>query len=372
MIHLNYLFPFNTTLLRAYLLLSLIIASFSPNFFSPLHASTAGTPEQDPYITWARKAYANGRVPFESDLLEGHVWKCTMAFSIKDVFYTEKVPAFKFRVDGSLVLNDLTFDEQDESFLRRYAFHYPRFRKKNVNLSRVIKLGWRVSSGSGWANPELYTEFTMNDAIRIGVGGRLIVQRSISDSDKKRLSKTYGSYLRSLGLPPKEYKMPEAIPEFGNNTVPLKQKYNYAFQYFVCDKPNGNLPAKEGEEEPPLSQKPARPSPEARTNGQECIDSSGKSLMCIEKQTPELYTVVEWLTGSTPTATKWSGVSWFVQADHLEQGRSDQTVQFTEDSVKLLNEIFSSTDSEGYPINVILGKKYLVKSVMQNCRCRNK
>jgi hypothetical protein len=321
-------------------------------------ASLKGTPDQDPYIAWARTLYAQGKVPSKDDLYEGKTWKCTMAFSIRDMNVKEKVPTFKFKIEGKNVYNELIYQEQDQSSSRRYAFKFSQEKGKYSNLLRTIKLGWRVSIGSAWANPELYTEFSMSDSIRVDQNGRLIVQRAITESDKDKLSKTYAAYLHALGKPERSYQMAEALPNFGEISN-AGQKFRYAFQYFVCNRPDTEHIEKDEEGALLNSSKTFY---QAKIEGNKCRDSFGKDKFCFDGKVPTLDTLIEWYTESSQTATSWLSSAWFSHFENLEEGQENQTVEFSEENAHALNEIYSSRDSEGHALNITPGRAYKLKT----------
>ncbi len=344
------------------LLSSLLIMSL----FSSSAAQAWGTPEQDPYVKWARDAYEAGRPPEKSELSEGKIWNCTLAFSIENLFYYEHVPTFRFKIEGSTVKNRLLFSNQTELADRRYDFHYGKDRSGNSNLARDIQLGWQVSVGSNWANPETPAYFKMHDSVRRGVGGRLIVQRSVTGRDKERLSQVYIGHNRALGRTLPGYGMPEAIPDFGRTVDADLNKRQYAFQYFVCDRPDGNLPLSSGESEPPVA---AAPQSTTVPGPRDFTADDGRVLRCPEGTRPRNERQVEWFTETSATATAHAGEDWFSNPARLTTGQSGQTAEFSRENAEGLNALESLRDSEGHPLNVQAERTYRVKSVKNGWRC---
>ena len=322
-----------------------------------------GLPDQDPYVAWARQAYAGGRVPLAADLLPGQIWSCTLAFSMEDLFYYETVPSFQFKIEGNRVKNGLLLSQHRENRRREYDFFYQSTAGEK-NLARDLMLDWAISVGSNWANPEVGTPFKMFDSIRSAQGGRLIVQRSVTGNDLARLSSTYNAHQKVLGRTTHGYGMPEAIPNFGQSVPSDLNKRQYAFQYFVCDRPTGNLPSKGNEQEPPQATAPATPAAILPLADGEFIDSDGLRKRCPFGTTPVQNRIINFLTETSATATLWVGEGWF--------SKIGDSVEFDEKHAREFNSMDTLRDSEGHAITVVAGHPYQFKAKKAQTTCHSK
>lgn len=320
-------------------------------------AAWAGTSDQDPLTDWARWAFERAATPTREQLLPGTRWSCQIHFALRDVFgFSREVPVFEFKpISRGRVENTLKLRHERELQGRRYA---PE--TYDARLSRVVEWGWYFSVEKDWANPETPVPFKSYEAIRRSEDGTLLVERSMTAADLRRLSENRQDAHPEL---PAYEGEPALARELGEDRrASDADRRLVSYQFLICSSPETGEAASE-----PAWDQPVRPRAADWLAAVGPRQPDLARLSCAAGQTLVTNRVLRILVA--PERYVELGQDWFRKED-LERLRIGGEVRPLADQVEWARKTDLLRDQKGERVELDPALAYRVLRVTGTAGCR--